>query len=202
MRLWKELVNLLFNLLRAIASTTQIGRATAWALRWDAVGIATVVARQLVQLAVVGQRDITVLTGRHPATLPALYHRGKAAAVLEQDDLFTTLQGLTHPGQQQWGERTVHHLTMLQVGNIYNLYLRQFYSLIAFLQLHQSIFAGHGVMVALQRGRSRTQQHLWCFSFFFHLSTQHDSHTAGMIAGRRVLLLIAGLVFLVDNDQA
>ena len=154
----KQLVYLLLYLLRAIASAAQIGRAAARTLRRDAVGIATIVARQLVQLAVVGQRDITVLTGGYPATLAALHDRSKTSAVLEQDGLFAPFQGFTHTSQQKRRERTNHHLAMLQVSGIHHLYLRQFNTLIALLQFHQSVFACHSVMVTLQGRRRRTQQ--------------------------------------------
>ena len=96
----------------------------------------------------------------------------------------------------------MHHLSMLQVSSIHHLYLGQFDTLIAFLQLHQSVLPCHGVMVAFQRWCCSTQQHRWCFSFFSHLSPQHDGHTARMIAGSWVLLLIRCFVLLVNDNQS
>ena len=119
----KEFMHLLLYLLRTVTATTQIGRAATRTFCRYLVGITTIMTCQLVQLAVVGQRDVTVLTGGHPATLTTLHNGGKAATVLEQDDLFTTFQGFAHPCQQQGRERTMHHLAVLQVGSIYYLYL-------------------------------------------------------------------------------
>ena len=81
------------------------------------------VARQLSQLAVQSEADVTVLTGGYPTTLVTLYDRREAATVLKQDDLFVVLQSFAHTCQQQGRKSTVHHLAVLQVGRVYDLYL-------------------------------------------------------------------------------
>ena len=43
-----------------------------------------------------GERDVAMLAMRHPTTLFALDHRGIASAVLEEDSLFATFQGLAY----------------------------------------------------------------------------------------------------------
>ena len=120
----KDIAHLIFNLLRAKAPCHQLCTAASRALRGHLIGIAAVVARQLVKTAMIGQRHVTVLTTGHPSALLALQHGGIATTVLEEDDLLAMLQGLTRLDEQKRRERTVHHLTMLQVLGIDNLYLR------------------------------------------------------------------------------
>ena len=193
----KCLAHLFLYLLSTIAVRPEVSVSTARTLCGHLVDRSAIVARQLVQLAMQRQFHITMLTGGHPATLVALYHGCKTATVLKQDGLFATLQGLADTHQQQRRERPSHHLAALQVSRVHHLYLRQFHTFVAFLQFHQSVLACLGVVIALQRGCGRSQQHLGSS----HLR-QHDSSRTGMIAGCRVLLLVARLVFLVHNDQS
>ena len=88
----KDFAHLLLYLLRAVAARPEVCRFTARALCRNTVRETAVVAGQLVQLAVVGQRYVTVLAGGHPTTLAALDDRGKATAVLEQNGLFAVFQ--------------------------------------------------------------------------------------------------------------
>ena len=90
------LTHLFLYLLRTIASCPQVCRTATGTFCGHSIGEAAVVACQLIHLAVQRQFHVAVLTRRHPATLSALYLGGEATAVLEQDGLFTMLQGLTH----------------------------------------------------------------------------------------------------------
>ena len=92
----KHFAHLFLYFLRAVAARPEVCRFTARALCRNAVRETTVVAGQLVQLAVVGQRYVTVLAGGHPTTLAALDDRGKATAVLEQNGLFAVFQCLAY----------------------------------------------------------------------------------------------------------
>ena len=139
------------------------------------------------------QTHITVFTTRHPSALFTFQHRCPSTTVLKQNGLFSTLQRLTHILQQNWRERSRHHLTMLQVTGIHHLNLRQFNTLIALFQFHQSILSRFGIVVRLQCRRSRTKQ---------GLSPQHDSRTTRMITRHGVLLLIRCLVLLVNNHES
>ena len=89
---------------------------------------------------------------------------------------------------------------MLEVSRIDDLYLRQFDTLVTLRQFHQSVLARLGIVVAFHRRRRSAQQH---FRIELRIKMcQHDGGTAGMITGGRILLLVTGLVFLVDNDQS
>ena len=151
---------------------------------------------QLIQLPMKGQGYITMLTMRHPSTLSALYQGGKATTVLEENRLLSSLQSLSYLRQQQWRERSCHHLPMLQVSNIHHLYLWQFDILITRIQFHQPVFARLGIMIALQRWRCRTK-HRICPE---HLC-QHNRHTTSMIARSWILLFIGCLMLFVHNNQ-
>ena len=52
-------------------------------------------------------------------------------------------------------------------------------------------------MVALDAGGGGAQHYAGAFG-----PCQHDGHGAGVVAGRGVLLLVAGLVFFVDDDES
>ena len=85
----EHLTNLLFYLLRAIAFRPQVGTATTRALCRHTVGKAAIMASQLVQLPMVCQRYVAMLTTRYPTALSALYQGCEATTVLEEDCLFS-----------------------------------------------------------------------------------------------------------------
>ena len=113
-----------------------------------------------------------------------LYHRGKASAVEEEYHLFASLQRLPYGCEEHRREGTCHHLTSLQVLGVDDLYLGQFYSLVSLHHLHIAILARLGVVPALCRRSSRSEQGL-CL---VHGGKYYGSIT-GIIARGRVLLL-------------
>ena len=197
--LWEDVAQLVLDLLRAIAPPLQFLLPQAGTLGRDPVGVAAVVAGQLVHGSVERERDVAVLAAGHPSALLALNHRGVAAAVLEEDGLLAALQGLSDTRQQQRREGAVHHLAPLQVSDVYHLYLGQLHALVPLLQLHQSVLARHGVVVGSPSRGGGTEQNVRRENCE---ACHHDGHAAGMIAGHGVLLLVAGLVLLVDDDEA
>ena len=149
-----------------------------------------------------GERHVAMVAARHPATLPALYHGHVAPAVLEDDGLLAAFERLAHSGQQEGREGAVHHLASLQVLGIYDLNLGQFYSLIALLQFHQPVLARPGIVIGLHAGCGGAQEHLGLIARGAEAErAQHDGCTAGMIARSRVLLLVAGLVLFIYDDE-
>ena len=144
-----------------------------------------------------GERHVAMLAAGHPSALLALQHGGIAATVLEEYDLLAALQCLAGLDEQQGGEGPVHHLTVLQVAGVNHLYLRQLDALVSLLKRDQGVLAGLGVMPRLCAGGGSAQEHFGAVH-----PGQHDGRRASMVAGGRVLLLIAGLVLLVDDDQA
>ena len=143
------------------------------------------------------QADIALAATGHPPALFAHHHRGKATAVLEEDGLFATLQRFSHLAQQQGGEDAIHHLPVPEVFRINHNNLGQFNMLEPFFQFHQPILAATGIVIRLHRGGGSAKQGLG----LKHLR-QHDGHTAGMIAGRRFLLLVTGLMLFIHHHQA
>ena len=107
-------------------------------------------ARQLVEIAVESKTDITMLAMRYPTTLFTLNHRCIATTVLEENDLFATFQCLSGLGKQRGGKGAVHHLPALQILNVNNLNFRQFYTFIALLQCHQTIFPRLCIMIGFE----------------------------------------------------
>ena len=143
----EDVVHLGLDLLRAIAMRLQLGTTAIGTLRRHLIGIAAIMTRQLVQIAMKGERHVAVLAMRHPSTLLTLNHGRIAATVLEEDGLFAMFQGLAHLQQQQRREGAVHHLTVLQILDIHNLYLRQFDALIALGECNKTVFARLGIMI-------------------------------------------------------
>ena len=138
-----------------------------------------------------------MLAMRDPSALLAFYHRGIATTVLKEDRLFTAFQRLTNPRHQHGRERPVHHLTMLQILDIYDLDLGHLDALITLGQFHKTIFPGLGIVVGLHRRGCSTEQGL-CSK---HLS-KDDSGRTGMITWHGILLLITGLMLFVDDHEA
>ena len=146
-RFGEDVAHVGLNLLRAVAAGLQLRSATGGAGHGHLVDGTAVVAYQLVHLAVQRQRDVTVLTVGHPAALLTLYHRGIAAAVLEEDGLLATFQGFTQTGEQQWRERAAHHLAALQVAGVYHLYLGQLDAGMALRQLYIAVLTLLRIMI-------------------------------------------------------
>ena len=88
--------HLVFNLLRTVAPRLQFMAATGWTLCRHLIGVTTVMARELSEVAMEGKGHVTVLAMGHPTTLLALNHRGIAATVLEEDGLLAPLQCLAY----------------------------------------------------------------------------------------------------------
>ena len=143
------------------------------------------------------QTDIAMLAMGHPTALLALNHRRIASAVLEKDHLFATFECLSGLRQQQRREGAVHHLTVLQVFDVNNLYLRQFDAFITFLQRHHSVFPRLRIMIGFERWSRCAEKGLGAKH-----PSQHDGDRTGMITGRGILLLITRLVFLIDNHES
>ena len=89
-------MHLSFDFLRTIAARLQLSATAVGTLRRYLIGMAAIMARQLVEVAMKGERDIAVLTMRHPAALLTLDHGRIATTVLEEDGLFATFQSLAH----------------------------------------------------------------------------------------------------------
>ena len=152
----EEVHHLVFDLLRAITTTTQVATATAGAHLGYAVSGSTIVATEHAQVSVQRQRHIAMIAMGHPSAGVALYHRGKASAVLKQQHLPAAVQRLSHGGKQLGRKHAFHHLPALQILDIHHLYGRQLHVVVARGKGRQSVFALTGIVIAFYRGGGRT----------------------------------------------
>ena len=90
----EEGFDVIFYFFRAEAAVAQVSALAGGADAGQLVGVATVVAGQLVQPLMVGEADVAVLAFGYPAAGVALYHGGETAAVLKEDDLLFLFQRL------------------------------------------------------------------------------------------------------------
>ena len=150
-----ELRESLLHLLRSISPLANITAEARRTLVGYRVSIPTVMASQLPLDLMHGQRHVTVLALRDPSTLMTLDKRSKATAVLEEYNLSPIGYRLPHRIYQLWGERAVHHLPTLQVGNVHYDRLWKLHTLVALGKHNKMVLAGYGVMVRLKRRRGR-----------------------------------------------
>ena len=94
--LWEDSFHVVFNLLRTKATVAQVHSLAGRTLTGHGLRVTAVMAGQLVEPLMVGEADVAVLAFGYPAARVTLDHRCKAAAVLEEDDLFLLLQRLAH----------------------------------------------------------------------------------------------------------
>ena len=186
----------IFYLLCAEAAGTQVSAVACRASAGQGFGVAAIVARQHVQPFMVGQADVAVLAFGHPATRVAFNHGGKAAPVLEEDDLLFALQCLADVLQQQGRERTGHALLASEFADIHRDDLRQAHRLVAFAQGDEGVFLRLGIVPTLQAWGGGAQQ-----SFGSAERGEDDGGIAGMVAWSGVLLLVGGFMLFVHNNQ-
>ena len=94
-------LNIIFNLFRSKTTIDQFCTFAGGTGFRQLIGIAAIMACQLVDSLMISQAHIAVLTFRHPAASTTFYHRCKSAAILKENDLFFLLQCLFHVLYQQ-----------------------------------------------------------------------------------------------------
>ena len=152
---------------------------------------------ELIELFMIGERDIAVGTFGHPSAILTREHRRKSAAILKQNHLISRSQRLINGLQQLRREKPFHDFAAPQILHIHHLNLRQLNVLVTRCQPDEPIFPADGVVIALHRRRSCAQKRLRTI-----LIGQDNGRTPRVIAWRRLLLFKARLVFFVDNHQA
>ena len=143
------------------------------------------------------QRDVAMRTARHPAADAAFDVRGVAAAVLEEDDLLVGAEGLAHLLQKLGRECAADQTFAPQFFHIYDLHFRQLHLAVAFGETDVAVLAEPGIVVAVERGSSRAEEHV-----SFGTSGHEDCDIACVVTWRRVLLLEVHFMFLIDNDES
>ena len=134
-----------------------------------------------------------------PATIAAeraLQRGGVAAPVQEQDDLLLAFEPLGDGLLELRREDRNAFALAQRLAHVHDAHHRHLLVVGPLEHLQQRVFALGAVVVALHRGRRRTQHHRRPFH-----PPAHDGHVARVIA-RRLLLLVGVLVLLVHDDQA
>ena len=196
-RFGEKVHHLVFYFLRSEATARQVRIAAIGTGLRHQISIAAIMACQLPQSFMIGERHIAVLAMGHPSAYAALHHRRKAAAVLEEYHLLAPLECLAHARQQKGREGAVHHLASLHVFHVHHPDLGQEYVLVSFFECYQTVFAHRGVVITLHRGGGGAEQHLGSA----HLR-HDDGCAAGMVSRCGILLFERGFVLLVDDDQS
>ena len=160
------------------------------------IGIATIMAGQLIDAFMIGQADITILTFRHPPAGTAFNHRCKAPAVLEQNDLFFLLQRFPDILQKQWGELSGHPFLTVQFLYIDRDNFGQPNLFVAFFQFYKPIFTCSSIVPSFNRRGSSTQEY-----FRTVHRCQNNGCITRVIARSRVLLLICIFMFFIHYHQ-
>ena len=94
--------NIIFNLFRTKTAVYQFRPFTGGTSLRKLVGIAAIMAGQLIDSFMIGKTYITVLTLRHPTAGTTFYHRSKTTAVLKKNHLFLLFQSFFHILYQKW----------------------------------------------------------------------------------------------------
>ena len=202
----QHLVQCVLDLLRAQTHFCQVAAAALrTATRGRRIGLhapgrTAGVALQRVRALVVRERGGAVVAGGHAAAFAAHEERRKAATVVQQHGLFTELDyafEAFHQRFREHGAATVRELAA-QVGNA-NRRQNGVPRALGHLDARPggaAVRATAAAVEGLGRGRGGAQHKRTAIAAR-HLS----SHLARMVA-RAGALLVAGLVLLVDDDEA
>ena len=155
-----------------------------------------IVAAQFVGLHMEREGYVAVGTSRRLTARDALQLGRIASAVLKEDDLASGLQHLTHTLYERVAEMAVHLAAVVLALQVDERHFRQLNILVSPGHTNQTVLTGKGVMVGLDGRRSRSEQHLGAL-----LVSQHNSGRTRMVTRGRFLLLVAGLMFLIDDDE-
>ena len=163
--------------------------------RGQGLGVAAVVAHETVVGRVVGQLYRTSGALGHLPALPAGHHPAGPPAVQEQDGLLPPLEILRQLPAQDGADGPGVALAQLLL-QIHHQHLGQGPLVVACFQLKQPDLPLFRLIHGLHRrgGRAQHQQ-----GIILHAAVL--CHIPGMVAGD-ILRFVAGLLFLVQNDEA
>ena len=136
-------------------------------------------------------------TPRHPSALLAFDAAGEATAILEKDNLFLSVESLTHHFDEARRKESSHELLPLSFFGVNHFNGRELHILVTLGELHVTVASFSCLMVHLEAGRGGAEQCL-CTT---HVG-EHQGGIAGMVAWGWLLLLVALLVFFIDDDES
>ena len=172
----------------------RVGLAALGALLRDRQREAAVVAVEAAAIAVLDQPGRALRAIDAMAAGAAQRERRVAAAVEVEQRLLLRGERLGHGLDEDGGEPFAALGRML--AQVDGRHVRQLGARIAAGQVHVAVAAGAGVDVAFDRGRGGGEDDRELGEI-----AAHDGHVAGLVVDA-VLLLEAGVVLLVDDDQA
>ena len=193
----QQAFQLFLQLLRALAQRHDVGVAAGRAGKGYALRKAAVVAAQG---AVAFVKDLVRAAMRAvalPAAVGTKQHGRKATAVEQDQALLAALYALGNRVQQRWGE----HRALGLLGHVYQAHLGQAGRtntaghIEAQVAARASTLFGRAGMPALKRWRGAAQNHLGA-----HRATTPQGQVSGGVT-RAFLLLVAGVMLLIDDDQ-
>ena len=158
--------------------------------------MAAVVADESPPALVVGQRHVAVRAPRRPSALRTLDIGRKATPVLEQHHLSAPPERLVDLVQQQFVEVAVPLATARRTQRIRHVNHRRPRRAVALGQLRTPVLPRRGIRPRLHRRRGAPQQRMPA-----RQPRHHHGAVPCVVARRRVRLLVARIVLLVDHDQ-
>ena len=153
-------------------------------------------AEQAVFALVVGERDAAIFAQNRSAAAPAQRKPGIAAPVDQHQRLRSGRQARGQLAAQPLGNLSGAVRLAKILAQVHDLDARHGAILDARVEAQQLVFSGARVMEAFERGRRRCQQRHRAFP----LRANHRDVAA--VVARRFLLLVAGLLLFVHDDQA
>ena len=192
------------HLLRSEAALPERPATAAGAESLRRFGVQAIVAHQALRRAVIRERDAAIGACRDVAAVAAL-HRARVAAPVQQEDAL--LAGREALGERALEWRTDDRLKVArtdrgargvaaQRAQVHDLHLRQLRASHTLGEREQPILARRRVDPAFEARRGAAQHRHRAF-----LVRPHDGDLAGVVP-RRLALLVAGFVLLVDDDRA
>ena len=154
-------------------------------------------AVEVLEKLVVGQRYVAPCTFRHPSTGSALGDRCISPPILEQNDLLARVQGIAHGLQHPSAEVALHVALLVGFAEVHQFDFRQRGTAEPFQKRHMNRpLRLHGP-TRLQGRCGRSEQHGCPVQ-----SPQHRRCIPRLVTRCRILLFVAGIVLLIDHDQA
>ncbi len=158
--------------------------------------MAAEVTEQLHGFAVIRERDATVRAFRHVTAFRAEHVSGVTAAIQKDDNLLALVETRLDRVAQFAREDEQTFLADDFLAHVDDAHQRHFLVVDARGERGQRVAAAFGVVEGFERGRGGAEDDGGVFDF-----AAHHGDVAGVVA-RGFFLFVAGLVFLVDDDQA
>ena len=185
---WEEPLQAFLNALGAISLGLELATFTLRTDLWPGHAIAAVMTFEGTSALVISERDVATRAVGCPAALHAFDLRRVASAVLEKNGLLTLLQRMADL-LDEFGRKDVLGRDKGDLG--------QRNAGVTFGESYQSVLSLLGKIETLKTWRGAAQQHFGTMSH-----GKDDGRVASVITRGRILLLVTGLMFFIDDDES